>query len=169
MHLSSLPPSSTISSNPSATSHPVQETPLWQILAIRTRLPARNIDPLPSPIGTTPITTINKDIRACTLHRPSDAIEDNITHGDPISRHSLIIVVLTNDDPVLGNLGERDVFVGYRGDGTGVARDGLDATPVLGGFHFGRGECYPADGVVCAPAYAADAEAVTSAADAGGE
>jgi hypothetical protein len=55
---------------------------------------------------------------------------------------------LADDDAVICNTGKSDILVGHTSHASGVAGDGLDADPVLGGLDFGTGEGYRVDGVV---------------------
>ena len=42
------------------------------------------------------------------------------------------LVILLNDNPILGDVAESDIFIGNAGDGSSGSVDGLDADAVLG-------------------------------------
>lgn len=59
-----------------------------------------------------------------------DVVDSQIGDGDTAgggSGRAAVLVILLNDDTVLGDSGESDVLVGDALDGAGGAVDGLDA------------------------------------------
>lgn len=95
-------------------------------------------------------------------------VGDGDAGGGSASR-AAVLVVLLNDDTVLGNVGQGDAGVLDVGDGAGGAVDGLDADAVVA---VGDGAVLDADGlddVVGAAADGADGETVATAAGAAGE
>ena len=59
-----------------------------------------------------------------------DVVDGQVGNGDTAgggSGRATVLVILLDDDTVLGNSGESDVLVGDALDGTGGAVDGLDA------------------------------------------
>jgi hypothetical protein len=112
-------------------------------------LSARNTNLRPCPISTTSTTALNINIRRRALHSPLHIIEHEVLDRDAVRRvASRTVVGLVDDDAVVSDARERDIFVGHAGYGAGVAGDGLDAHAVLRVFDFGAGECYRGDGVV---------------------
>lgn len=125
----------------------------------RTRLPARHLIPTPRPIRARATATQDINISARALHSAR-----NPANREPRNRHArrrrprraAVLVVLLDDDAVLGDARQRDVLVGDVLDGARRVVDGLDAHAVLRVFDGGGRYGYRRYVVVGAPAYAAN-------------
>ena len=115
-----------------------------------------------------------EDVGLDTLggHGTSDAgdgeVGDGNTGGGRACRRAVLIVLL-DDDAVLGDVGEGDVLVGDVRDGTSSARDGLDADTVVGVANLRVLNDNALDGIVRAATDRADGQAVTTRAGTTGE
>lgn len=119
------------------------------IQAPRANLPASHTDIRPSPIGATATAAKDVNIRRTALNRTLHIIKNKILHRYAISWFAgSSIIVLANNNAVISDATESDVLVGYAGYAAGVARDGLDADAVLGGFDYRIGEGDRVNGVV---------------------
>lgn len=88
----------------------------------------------PLPVGARSFSA--KDVGLNTLggHGTSDAGNLKVGNGDTSGGRAgggAILVVLLDDNSVLGDVGEGDILVGDVGYGAGSARDGLDADTVV--------------------------------------
>jgi hypothetical protein len=121
------------------------------IQAPRANLPTSHTDICPSPIRAT--ATAAKDVNICgrTLNRTLHIIKNKILDRYAISWFPRSpVIVLANNYAVISDAAESDVLVGYASYAAGVARDGLDADAVLGGFDYRVGEGDRVNGVVAA-------------------
>lgn len=126
----------------------------------------------PLPVGAGALTA--KDISLNTLggHRASDAGNLEVGDGDTgggLAGRGAVLVVLLDDDTVLGDVGEGDVLVGDVGDGASSARDGLDADTVVRVDDLGVLNDNVLDDVVGAATDGADGQTVTTRAGASNE
>lgn len=140
-------------------------SPLGNILTLLTLLPPSNLDPIPSPPRTAPTPTENVNISRITRHSPRNSIQRDIRNRHASGRltgRSTILVVLLNDNAVVGDIGHGDVGVGDLADGAGGAGDGLYADAVCGIGDYGVGDGYVFDRVVVAAADGADGEAMAA-------
>jgi hypothetical protein len=80
-----------------------------------------------------------------------------------------VLVVLLDDNTVLGDARQSDVFVGDAGDGAGGTRDGLDANTVLGVGNGAGRDGYSLDDVIVTATDRADRETVATRAGSAGE
>lgn len=112
------------------------------------------------------------DISSAGLDSSGDLVDGDVGDGDTSSGGSsrrTVLVILLNDDTVLGDVGESDGVVLDIGNGTGSARNGLDADTVVG---VGDGRVEDADsldGVVRASTNGSNGETVAATAVAAGE
>jgi hypothetical protein len=121
------------------------------IQAPRANLPASHTDICPSPIGATATAPKDVNIRRTALNRTLHIIKNKILDRYAISWFpGRSIIVLANNNAVISDAAESDVLVGYAPYAAGVARDGLDADAVLGGFDHRVGEGDRVNGVVAA-------------------
>ncbi len=104
---------------------------LWHVLAIASLLPTREIHPLPRP-PTAADAAPTEDIHI--LGTRSDSARDTLNReigdgnaGARVTGRASVLVVLLDDDAVVGYVGELDVAVGDAFDGAGGAVDGFDA------------------------------------------
>lgn len=112
------------------------------------------------------------DISSAGLDSSSDLVDGDVGDGDTRSGGTsgrAVLVILLNDDTVLGDVGESDGVVLDIGNGTGSARNGLDADTVVG---VGNGRVEDADcldGVVRASTNGSNGKTVTTTAVAASE
>lgn len=112
------------------------------------------------------------DISSTGLDSAGDLVDGDVGDGDTGSGSSsgrTVLVILLNDDTVLGDVGESDGVVLDIGNGTGSARNGLDADTVVGVGDGGVEDANCLDGVVRASTNGSDGETVTAAAVTAGE
>jgi hypothetical protein len=99
--------------------------------------------------------------------RAGDLVQLEVRDRDASGRLAggrAVLVVLLDDDAVLGDAGERDAGVGDVGDGARRAVHGLDPYAVLRVDHLRVCERHVLDRVVVAAAHGADGEAVATVA-----
>ena len=119
----------------------------------------------PLPVGAGALTA--KDVGLNTLggHGASDAGDLEVGDGDTsggLAGRRAVLVVLLDDDTVLGDVGEGDVLVGDVGDGASGAGDGLNTDTVVGVGDLGVLDDNVLDGVVGAATDRADGETVAT-------
>lgn len=85
------------------------------------------------------------------------------------SGRAAVLVVLLDDDTVLGNVAEADIVEGHAGNLAGGAGDGLDTDTVVRVADLAVLDVHSVDGVVGTAADRANAEAMATAAGASGE
>jgi hypothetical protein len=88
----------------------------------------------PGPVGAATLTA--KDVDVSTLGGDStlDVLNSEASNrdtGSGLASGGAVLVVLLDDDTILGDVLESDVLVGNARDGTSGARDGLDADTVV--------------------------------------
>jgi hypothetical protein len=121
------------------------------IQAPRANLPASHTDIYPTPIGATATATKYVDIRRTALNRTLHIIKNKIRDRDAISWFTgSAVIVLANNNAVISDAAESDIRVGHASYAAAVARDGLDADAVLGGFDYRVGKGDRGNGVVAA-------------------
>lgn len=135
------------------------------ILTLRARLPTSNLHIRPSPIRAAPITAQNINRSSIALNGASNPLHGQIGNrnasGGSTGR-TAVLVVLLNDNAVVGDARELDVVEGYARNFAGGAGDGLNADAV-GRVGDGRvGDCDVADGIVVAAANGADRKTVAA-------
>lgn len=107
------------------------------------------------------------DVGAARLDGADNLVDGEVGDGDASggsASGAAILVVLLNDDSVLGNVGQRDVVVLDVGDGASSARNGLDAHAVVRVGDLGVEDANRLDDVVGAAADGANRDAVAAAA-----
>jgi hypothetical protein len=142
------------------------------ILALGALLTAGDVDARPCPVGAAARSTKDVNISGRALHGTSDLLEGNIRNLDAvggIAGGAAVLVVLLDDNTVLGDTLEGDVLEPDAGDGASRAVDGLDARAVLRVDDLGVGDGDVVDGVVFATADGADGETMATVAVAVGE
>lgn len=107
-------------------------------------------------------------VHTCSLDIANSEISDWDTSGW-LSSWRTVLVVLLDDDTVLGDVLEGDVLVGDARDGTGGTRDGLDTDTVVGIADGGGGDGDIFDDVVITATDTADGQTVTTGASSTGE
>lgn len=103
----------------------------WHILTIRANISSSHRHVRPSPIRAASITAQNQHRRRTINHGARHTIQREARNRNPVGDGSFVVVVLANHNSIVGDVGERDVFVSDARDGAGVAGDGLDADSVL--------------------------------------
>ena len=119
----------------------------------------------PLPVGARALTAEDVGLNTLGGHRTSDAGNLEVGDGDTGGRlagRGAVLVVLLDDDTVLGDVGEGDVLVGNVGDGASGAGDGLDADTVVGVADLGVLNDDVLDDVVRAATDRADGETVAT-------
>lgn len=89
------------------------------ILARVARLAARHAHLGPGPVGAASVTTQNINFRCVALHRPLDVVDCQISDGYARCRsagRAAIFIVLFNDNAVIGDSRQGDVFVSDASD-----------------------------------------------------
>jgi hypothetical protein len=126
----------------------------------------------PGPVRAAALTAKNVNINTLGGNSTLDVLDgeasDRNTSGGLASRGA-ILVILLDDNAVLGNVLEGNVLVGDARDGTGGTRDGLDADTVVRVDDGGIRDDDVLDGVVAASTYRANGDAVSARAGATGE
>lgn len=91
-------------------------------------------------------------------------MHSKVSDGDAGGRVSLVIVVLLNDNAVVGDARELDVAESNAGNGASLARLGLDADAVLRVRNGRVGDSYILHGVVITATDRSDGKTVTTGA-----
>jgi hypothetical protein len=89
-----------------------------------------NINAAPRPVGASTGSTKDVDISSAAGDSSLNVAHGQASNGDTIgggSGRAAVLIVLLDDDTVLGDSGEGDVLVGDALDGAGGTIDGLDA------------------------------------------
>lgn len=84
----------------------------------------------PGPVLAAAVTAEDVDVSTAALNGTGNLLNLEAGNGDTgggLAGRAAVLVILLNDDTVLGDSGESDVLVGDALDGTGGAVDGLDA------------------------------------------
>jgi hypothetical protein len=100
------------------------------VLALATGLSPRNSDATPRPVGASTGSTKNVDISSAAGDSSLDVAHGKTSDRDAVgggAGRAAVLVVLLDDDAVLGDSGEGDVLVGDALDGAGGTVDSLDA------------------------------------------
>lgn len=154
---------------------PISSSTRSSIRNILTRITffsARDIDTLPSPILAASIAAEDIDRSSVVRHGARHAIDGEIGDRDPVRRFACrapVLVVLFDDDSIIGDVGQLDVGVRDLRDGAGGTVDGFNANAILGVGDAGVLDSYVLDGVIVAAAYRADGETVAAGTSAVGE
>jgi hypothetical protein len=94
-----------------------------------------------------------------------DRKSSNWNTGSRVASRATILVILLNNDTVVCDSRESDVFVGNALDGSRSIVNSLDAYAILGVLDCGTGDGHAADGVVIATADGSDRKAVAAVTD----
>lgn len=147
-------------------------SPSRHIAALSALLPARNRNAIPLPPGARSLSTEQIHRRRTAANGALNAVQrqrrDRNTRSGSAGGAS-VLVILLDDNAVLGDVGQRDVAVGDVVYLSGSAVDGLNADAVLGVGDGGLLDDDAVDGVVGAAADGADGEAVAARAGAARE
>lgn len=141
-------------------------------LALAAGFSSSDADARPRPIAAGSIGAEDVDLSSIILNRTSNTIDGKTGDGDTVgglASRRTVLVVLLNDDTVLGDAGEGDVRVSDVGDGAGGIVDGLDAHAVLGVLDGGARDGDVLDIVVATAANRANGETMATAAGSAGE
>lgn len=142
------------------------------VLAIAAGLTAGDVNARHGPVRAAAITAKDVDLDSVGVNRASDVLEGDVGDGNTVGGSTsgvTVLVVLLNDDTVVGDTGELDVGVGDVLDSTSSVVDGLDANTVLRVGDSRVDESDVLDGVVVAATDGADGETVTAGAGTAGE
>lgn len=137
------------------------------VLARLLVLTTGDINALPGPVSAGAGTAQDVDRLGGALDGAGDLVDGDILNGDAVgggAGRRTVLVVLLDDDAVLGDVLELDVVVGDVGDGAGLLVDGLDADAVVGVDDVAVGDVHALDDVVVAAADGADRQAVAAGA-----
>lgn len=147
-------------------------SPRWEVLAPSARLATSNRDTLPRPPGTSALSAKNVNIRSGRGNRARHSVDNQAGDWDTsgwCSGRRSVLVILLDDDTVLGDGGQCDVLVGDALDGSRGVVDGLDTHAVLGVLDGGGGDGDGVDDVVVTAADGTDGETVATVAGSAGE
>lgn len=117
----------------------------WDVLASSALLSTSNGVSGPSPSRARSASAKNVDVGSGRGDGTLDILDSETGDGDTGSGSASwgsVLVILLDDDTVLGNAGEGDVLVGYALDGSSGAVDGLDTDTVLGVLDCAGGDGY---------------------------
>ena len=131
-----------------------------------------NLHIVPSPVRAATRSTKKIDISSLTVHSTSHALQLDIRNSDTVrglTRRLAILVILLDNDAVIGDAGHNNVRVRDLRHGTSGTRDGLNSDGVLGIAHGGVLDSDVLDNVVGAAADRTDGETVAANAGAAGE
>lgn len=142
------------------------------VLALAAGLTAGDVNAGHGPVRAAAVTAKDVDLNSVRVNRASDVLEGNIGDSNTVGGGTgrvTVLVVLLDDDTVVGDAGELDVGVGDVLDGTSSVVDSLDANTVLGVRDSRVDEGDVLDGVVVAATDGADGQTVTAGAGTAGE
>lgn len=132
-------------------------------------LATSDINGVPGPVGARAVTAGDDNVVAAGLDGAGDTVHGEVGDGDAGGRVAVevtAIVVLLDEDTVLGDGVEGDVLVGDALDGAGLAGLGLDTETVDRVLDGAAGEGHGVDSVVGTTADGSDGETVAARADA---
>lgn len=147
----------------SSTNLPLARGARWDVRALRARLSPSDLVARPSPVRAGALSAQDINISCARRDRTSDLLDHEIGDRDARGRlpgRAAVLVVLLNDDAVLGDPAERDVRVRDVGDRARRAVHRLDAHAVLRVADLRVRDHHALHRVVVAPAHRPDAEAV---------
>lgn len=104
------------------------------VLALAASISTLNTNTAPVPARASARSTQNIHISRAARNGTLDVVQSEAGNGDTVgggTSRAAILVILLNDDAVLGDAGKSDVLVGDALDAAGLAVDGLDANAVL--------------------------------------
>ena len=142
------------------------------VLALAAGLTAGDVNAGHGPVSAAAVTAEDVDLNSVGVNRASDFLELNIGDGDTVGGGTggvTVLVVLLNDDTVVGDTGDLDVGEGDVLNGTGGVVDGLDTDTVLGVRDSRIDEGNVLDSVVVTATDRADGQTVTAGAGTAGE
>lgn len=142
------------------------------VLAVIAGLSTGEVNTGPGPVGARAVTAEDVDLGGIVLKSTGDTVNGDIGDGDTSGGGAggrAVLVVLLDDDTVLGDTGELDVGVGDLADITGLLVDGLDADTVGRVADGGVGDGHVLDGVVITATDGSDGETVATGAGTAGE
>lgn len=142
------------------------------VLASARLLSPSDLHIVPSPVRAATRSAKKIDISSLTIHSTSNALQLHVLNSDTVrglSRRLTILVILLDNDAIIGDAGHDNVGVCDLRDGTCSTRDGLNSDGVLGVAHGGVFDGDVLDDVVGAVADRADGEAVAANAGAAGK
>lgn len=142
------------------------------VLALGASLTTSDGDTGPGPVSAAARSTENVDISSVALDGTGDLREGDIRDLDTVGRGTsgaAVLVILLNDESVLGNTGKSDILELDVGDGTGGIVDGLDTDTILGVDNLGVGDGHVFDGVVATTTDRTDGETMATVTVAVGE
>jgi hypothetical protein len=142
------------------------------VLALAASLTARDIVSRPGPVRAATVAAENEDGSSLALNTAGNLLDSQTGNGDTgggSSGRATVLVILLDDDTVLGDVGQLDVGEGHVRDVTGGLVDGLNADAVVRVGHGGVGDGHVLHDVVVAQANGSDGETVAAGAVAAGE
>lgn len=142
------------------------------VLASARLLSPSDLHIVPSPVRAATRSAKKIDISGLTIHSTSNALQFYIRNSDTVrglTRRLTILVILLDNDAVIGDAGHDNVGVGDLRHGASGTGDSLDPNGVLGIAHGGVLNRDILDDVVGAVADRADGETVAANAGAAGE
>lgn len=142
------------------------------VLALGASLATGDVNASPGPVGAGSVTAEDVDRDSIISDRAGDVLDGEAGDGDAVGGGTsgrAVLVILLDDDAVVGDVGEGDAGVGDAGDGSGSVVDGLDADAVGAVLDGGVGDGDGVDGVVVTAADGANGETVAAGAETAGE
>lgn len=137
------------------------------ILTLAARITTSDRHTRPSPVRAATITAENIDPSCIALNGTSNVFHSQVSDwhtGRRVASGATVLVVLLEDDAIVGDAGENDVGKAHTRDRAGRAGDGLDANTVCRVRHRRVRDSHVLDGVVVAAAHGADRQTVTAGA-----
>ena len=126
----------------------------------------------PGPVLAATVTAENVDVSSAALNGTGNLLNLEAGNGDTgggLAGRAAVLVILLDDDTVLGDVGKLDVGESDVGDGTGGLVDGLDADTVVGVDDARVGDGDILHDVVVAQTNGTDGDTVATGAGATGE
>lgn len=105
----------------------------WDVLASGAVIASSDGNIGPGPVGARSTTAEDIDVRSTRCDGAGDAVDGQVGDRDASgwsARRGTVLVVLLDDDAILGDVLERDVLVGDALHGASGAGDGLDANTI---------------------------------------
>ena len=142
------------------------------VLALGASLTTCDGDTRPSPVSAAARSTENVDISSVALHGAGNLLEGDVRDLDTVgwgTSGAAILVILLNNESVLGDTGKGDILELDVGDSTGGIVDGLDTNTVLGVDNLRVGDGHVFDSIVATTTNGADGETMATITVAVGE
>lgn len=137
------------------------------VLTFTASLATSEVNVLPGPVTAAIVTTQDVHLDSVALDGASDTIDSHILDSDTVrwvTGRGTILVVLLDNNTVVGDAGESDVGESDVGDGTSGIVNSLDTDTVLGVADSGRGEGDVLDSVVATATNGSNGQTVSTGA-----